>query len=125
MKSIREEEAPVVKIGSPHARTIRHLVAPWTLGSKNIWLGTVIVEPGNTSNLHAHENNEEVFYCVSGSGKIKVEDEEAMFEPNMAIYVEKGFFHQLINSGDEPLKVIAITSPPFTHDGFQKDHELK
>ena len=124
MKVICEREAIADKFKTPHARTIRHLVAPWTLGSQNIWLGTVVVEPGNTSNLHAHENNEEVFYCLFGSGKVKVDEEEFEFEPNIAVYVAKGSFHQLINDSDQPLKAIVVTSPPFTKEGFGKDHEL-
>lgn len=125
MKYIREEEAPGEIVGPPHARVLKHLAAPWTLGTQNLWLGTSTVEPGNTSNPHSHADLEEVFYCVSGRGRVRVDDEEVLFEPGTTVYIPVNSVHQLINDGDEPLKVVCVTSPPFIPEQFRKDHDLE
>ena len=78
---IKESEAPSEVIGPPYKRIIRHLSAPWTTGSKNVWIGTSSVDPGYTSNEHFHDGQEKIFYCVSGKGKIKVDSEIADMEP--------------------------------------------
>ena len=58
MYIIHEDSVEGDKIDVPFKRTIRHLSA--SLGSKKLWLGTSSVEPGNTSNPHAHKEQEEV-----------------------------------------------------------------
>jgi mannose-6-phosphate isomerase-like protein (cupin superfamily) len=125
MKYIREQDVEGDRIGPPHQRVIRHLVTPENMGSQYVWLGTSSVDPGFTSNAHAHEDQEEVFYCVSGKGRIKVDDEEMPLEPGVTVYVPPKGVHQLINDGDEILKVVSAVAPPFIPEKYRKDHALK
>ena len=67
MHYIREQDVEGDRIGPPNQRVIRHLVTPENMGSKYLWLGTSSVDPGFTSNAHAHEYQEEVFYCVQAA----------------------------------------------------------
>ena len=55
MKIVREQEIHGDHIEAPNKRVIKHLSAPWTLGSRNLWVGTSTVEPGNETNAHSHE----------------------------------------------------------------------
>lgn len=126
MNIVHESSVDGNKIDAPFKRTIRHIIAPWTVGSKNIWLGVVTIEPGYTSNPHFHEKQEEIFYCVSGKGRIRVDDEEQDFYPGMVCHVPAGCVHQLINlEGSEPLKFVATVSPAFEPEQFKKDHAIK
>jgi quercetin dioxygenase-like cupin family protein len=125
MKYIHEQEVEGDRIGPPHQRVIRHLVTPENMGSKFLWLGTSSVDPGFTSNAHAHEDQEEVFYCVSGRGRIKVDDEEAHLQPGAVVFCPPGSVHQLINDGDEILKVVSAVSPPFIPEKYKADHLIK
>lgn len=129
MKAIKMHEVNIKyinKIDSPYKRIIKHIVAPWTMGSENLWVGLTIIDPGNTSNIHSHQNQEEVFVVLSGRGKIMVNNEVANVEPGSVVFVPKGQVHQLINTdGEETLKVLPITSPPFIPDQFKKDHHIK
>ena len=72
MHYIREQDVEGDRIGPPHQRVIRHLVTPETMGSQHLWLGTSSVDPGFKSNAHAHDDQEEVFYCAAGKGRIIV-----------------------------------------------------
>ncbi|MGB9593429.1 MAG: cupin domain-containing protein [Anaerolineae bacterium] len=126
MKFIHEKDAEADYIGPPHQRVIRHLAAPWSMGTKNLWMGTSSVDPGFTSNPHSHEDQEEIFYCISGRGRIRVDDEEVALEPGMVVYVPPGAVHQLINvEGTEILKVLSAVSPPFIPEKYRKDHLIK
>lgn len=123
MKHLREHEVKGERFDPPHARTIKHLAAPWTLGTRNIWVGISEVDVGNTSNLHCHDDVEEIFYVISGHGRIRVGDEEEAIESGSCIYVPVGSPHQLINTGDETLKIVCAASPPFKLDKFDKIHK--
>jgi mannose-6-phosphate isomerase-like protein (cupin superfamily) len=122
MKHIKEHEVEGERFPPPHARVIKHLAAPWTLGTQNLWVGVSKVDPGSSSNMHAHDDMEEIFYVISGHGKIRVGDEEEPIEPGSCIYMPLNTPHQLINTSDETLKVLATTSPPFIPDKFKAIH---
>lgn len=126
MKFIRESDAPRENFDPPFKRTIVHMVAPWTVGSKHVWLGTCSYPPGFTSNPHSHAEQEETFFCIGGSGQIKVND--TLFDVSVgdAVYCAPGEVHQCINlNGTETFKVVAVVTPPFTPDSFKKDHSVK
>jgi mannose-6-phosphate isomerase-like protein (cupin superfamily) len=121
---IREQDVEGDRIAPPHQRVIRHLAAPWTLGTTQLWLGTSSVDPGFTSNAHSHEEQEEVFYCISGCGKIKVDDDVFDVEPGNVVFAPAKSVHQLINDGDEVFKVVAAVAPPFIPEKYREDHNL-
>lgn len=125
MKYIREQDVEGERIGPPYQRVIRMLVTPENMGSKNMSVDTSSVDPGFTSNAHSHEDQEEIFYCLSGRGRIMVDDEEMPLEPGVAVYVPPKSIHQLINDGDEILKVLSAVSPPFIPEKFKKDHNIE
>jgi putative monooxygenase len=107
-----------------NARVIKHLCAPWTLGAKNVWVGVIDYDPQRTSNMHSHEEQEEVFYCISGSGEIIVDGEKQTLEPGTTVYVAPRKMHQIINNTNEVLKVLSAVSPPFQPEQYAKDHNL-
>ena len=125
MKHVKEHEVEGERFEAPYARTIKHLAAPWTLGTTKLWVGVSKVDPGNTSNPHTHDDAEEIFYVISGHGRIRVGEEEEAIGPGSCIFVPVGNEHQLINTGDETLKVVAATAPPFELDKFDKAHLKK
>lgn len=125
MKHIKEYEVSGEIFDRPDAREIKHLVAPWTVGSTKVWMGITIIERESNSNMHKHDDSEEIFYVLSGSGSIKVGDEEENIVPGSCIYIPPNIFHQLINPGPERLRVLAVTSPSPTHAEFNNVHTQK
>ena len=126
MKFVRESEAPREVFDPPYKRTITHVVAPWTVGSQHVWLGTCAYPPGFTSNPHFHEENEETFFCISGSGQIKVNDQIFDVTVGDAVYCAPGETHQCLNlNGTEDFKVVAVVTPPFTQTSFKEVHTPK
>ncbi len=123
MKHVREHEVKGDRFDPPHGRTIKHLAAPWTFGTRNIWMGVSKVDPGSSSSLHSHDDGEEIFYVINGHGRIRVDEEEEAIEPGSCIYIPAGSSHQLINTSDETLKVVAAASPAFKLDKFDDLHK--
>jgi quercetin dioxygenase-like cupin family protein len=124
MKILHESEINGDVYTGEFARTIKHLSAPWTLGSQYIWMGLIDYEPHCTSNMHSHEIQEEVFYCISGAGEILVDGERQQIVPGTCVYVPPQKIHQIINNSDEVLKVLSTVSPPFKPEQYAKDHKF-
>jgi mannose-6-phosphate isomerase-like protein (cupin superfamily) len=124
MKHVREQDVAGIRAPAPHARTLKHLAAPWTIGSQNLWVGLSEVDPGSSSNAHSHERNEEVFYVVQGAGVIEVGSEGVEVGPGSVVVVPPGATHRLVNSGAEVLKVLCSVSPPFELADFDAKHRL-
>jgi len=90
------------------------LVDPTTVGSKNITMGMVVVEPGGICEPgHDHVDQEEVFFCVNGEGVVLIGDahEEWVMKPYDAVFIPPHTYHNLKNASNMPLTVIWIQSP--------------
>jgi mannose-6-phosphate isomerase-like protein (cupin superfamily) len=125
LKHIRENEVKGERFGPPHERTIKHLAAPWTMGTHNLWMGITEIDAGSSSSLHLHDDLEEIFFVIGGQGKIRVDNEEETIGPGSCIYIPIGCSHQLTNLGSETLKVVASASPPFDREKFDKVHRTR
>ncbi|MBE7002727.1 MAG: cupin domain-containing protein [Ruminococcaceae bacterium] len=68
------------------------------------------LEPGASIGRHVHEINYEVFYGLSGTGKVLYEDKEEPMLPGCCHYCPQGHDHSLVNDGAEPLSVFAIVA---------------
>jgi mannose-6-phosphate isomerase-like protein (cupin superfamily) len=124
MKHVKEHEVEGVRAAPPYARTLKHLVAPWALPAERMWVGMSKVDLGSRSNRHSHDQQEEIFYVVSGRGEIEVGEEKQAVEPGSIVVVPPTLSHSLINTGDETLKVLSVVSPPFEKSDFEQKHKL-
>ncbi len=78
-------------------------------------MGVVLLQPGKGHVRHNHPGTEEILYVVSGQGKQMIDIDGEQWEPISAgdmIHIPADIFHATINSGWEPLKMIAVYSPP-------------
>lgn len=125
MKHIREHEVAGIRVPEPHARTLKHLIAPWNGGSERLWIGMTKIDPRSSSNAHSHPRKEEIFYVVSGRGEIAVASERQAIEGGSIIMIPPGTEHQLFNDGDETLKVLSIVSPAFDPSEFDLQHLIR
>lgn len=124
MKHTHESKVEAIRAPEPNPRTLKHLAAPWTIGTQNLWVGLSEVDPGSQSNPHSHEKTEEVFYVVSGEGFIVVGDERLAVSAGSVVVAPPGDTHQLQNPGDEILKVLCSASPAFVREDFDLTHNL-
>ena len=123
VEHVRAHEVEGVRAPPPHARTLKHLAAPWTIGSPNLWIGMSEIDPGSSSNAHAHEN-EEAFFVVSGYGAVEVDGETVDVGPGSLVLVPPSVTHRLRNGGYEVLRVLCCVTPAFERAVFEDRHLL-
>ena len=75
-------------------------------GESKIMRGTLV--PGTSIGFHAHTENAEIIYILSGKGKCLFEDTEEVLLPGDCHYCPKGTSHSLINNGVENLEFFAV-----------------
>lgn len=114
VKYITEKEVKGDVFPKPYARTIKPLAAPWTLGTKNIWLATDEIEPHSASDPHMHTDQEEVLFFLSGKGRVRVDKEEIEVGPGHCVLLPIGSVHEVINDYESILRFIAVVAPPFS-----------
>jgi mannose-6-phosphate isomerase-like protein (cupin superfamily) len=77
-------------------------------GVKTLTLGIVEVAPGHHTPLHKH-NCEEVYYVLSGRGKVRVDNREYEIEEGDAVYIPENTPHCVYNvDHSKILKYIAV-----------------
>ena len=83
-------------------------------GARQLWAGTVTVEPGARTGAHHHGELESVIYVVSGRARMRWGERlefTAEAGPGSFIFVPPYVPHQEINaSGDEPLHCVLARS---------------
>lgn len=73
-------------------------------------LAHAIVAAGQTSALHSLKTSE-VYYILSGTGEMYIDEEIQQVEPGDAIYIPPNAKQFIRNSGVEPLAFICIVDP--------------
>lgn len=91
-------------------RDTYYLIDPESSPSENLTMGHTIIYPTGKTTGHAHDDREEVYYVLSGTGKMVVGDDEFPIRAGDALYVPFGEFHVTYNTGNQPMAVIWVTA---------------
>ncbi len=93
-------------------RKVFRLVDKELVNSEHLVAGLTIFEPGEASSWHNHPGSEEVNIVFRGHGELVDDGQRVPFSQNDWMFIPKGVYHQHINTGDEPLWLIWIYTPP-------------
>ena len=85
----------------------------------NIQLVLMSLKPGEEIGEEVHQDIDQFFRIDSGNGKCIINGNEYELTNGSAIIVPKGSKHNIINNGNEPLKLYTIYSPPNHKDGVE------
>jgi mannose-6-phosphate isomerase-like protein (cupin superfamily) len=114
MVIINRDEAEIIR--TPHGSELRPLVDRTTSKITQCSLAEEVLPPGCSVSPHHHLEMEEIYYIVSGSGLMKVADDEKQVVPGDAIYVPRGSRHTLINNGTEDIRLLVTCGPAFFYE---------
>jgi mannose-6-phosphate isomerase-like protein (cupin superfamily) len=95
---------------------IRELLAHRNSSIRHQSLAEARVAPGQTTTPHYHPRTEEIYYILSGEGKMRIGDELRRVGPGDAVAIPPGQTHQITNAGDETLKFLCCCAPGYEHD---------
>ncbi|HET9533359.1 MAG TPA: cupin domain-containing protein [Blastocatellia bacterium] len=103
-------------INTRHGSEIRPLIDRTTSAITQCSLAEEILPPGKSVTPHLHRQLEEVYYILSGYGRMTVGDEQRDVGPGDAIYIPRGNRHTLENTGDEPIRLLLVCGPAFFYE---------
>jgi mannose-6-phosphate isomerase-like protein (cupin superfamily) len=96
----------------PARRLTQNLVggaAP--IQASNFSMGNVTLDPDGGQVPWHNQEQEEVYFIVSGTGEMCLGEERQTVTSGQAVYIPSGIFHQLTNIGHEPLRMIYCYGP--------------
>ena len=84
---------------------------------KNLQLVLMTLPAGCDIGEEVHEDRDQFFRIEEGEGEIHIDGTVHEVEDDIAVIVPAGARHNVVNTGDEPLKLYTIYAPPEHKDG--------
>lgn len=109
---IHSEEIPWSQPPEHYDAFSKFLINKDTCGSKHFDFRVSIYQPRGYAAEHSHQNSEQIYYIISGTGLVTLGDEKFVVKPNDAIFIPIGIRHSISNSGFEDLVFVLATTPP-------------
>ena len=116
---VNRERASAIK--TPHGSELRPLIDRTTSGITQCSLAEEMLPPGRAVTPHHHRELEEIYYILSGRGRMTVGEESSEVAAGDAVYVPRGHRHTLENTGDEPIRLLVVCGPAFFYEDEIKE----
>jgi mannose-6-phosphate isomerase-like protein (cupin superfamily) len=98
--------------------SIRELAGPAWTAARNQSLAEATLPPGGETAEHYHPRAEELYYFVSGAGRMRLGDagEGEPVGVGDCVVIPPGVAHKLWNPGPDPLVLLCCCSPAYSDD---------
>jgi mannose-6-phosphate isomerase-like protein (cupin superfamily) len=91
----------------PARRWTRNLVGGASpIQCENFCMGYVILEPNGGQVPWHNQEQEEVYFVIHGTGEMCLGEERLTVTSGQCIYIPPQVYHQLTNTGDEPMTML-------------------
>lgn len=111
----RLADAPVEEF---HRLRTHILMDAGEMGSRNMSVTWIDVPGGVEQDLHSHEEAEQVYIVVRGSGRMTVAGDTQEIAPGDLVLVPPATDHSIANDSDDELSCASVQSPPVSADEF-------
>ena len=109
----RANAAPfITKDGSQ----IRELLAYRNSVIRNQSLAEATIPVGSATQEHYHPKSEEIYYILTGTGRMKLDGELRDLLPLDAIAIPPGARHKIWNTGSVPLVLLCCCAPAYENE---------
>ena len=96
---------------------IFELLRPETSDIRNLSVASGYLKPKQKALPHYHKKSEEVYYVISGDGKVRIGDNVEKISEGSAAHIPAGVVHALENmSTKTEMRILAISAPPYSDD---------
>jgi len=107
----------VLEAGEAHWRRSNQMGVPNTdlakqLEATNLGARLWRLEPGQASTRHRHRSQEELYFLLEGTGRIRIDGDLLTLSPQDAVLVEPGTVRQLFNDTEADQLWLAVGAPP-------------
>jgi mannose-6-phosphate isomerase-like protein (cupin superfamily) len=96
--------------------SVREIAGPAPGNAANQSLAEATVQPGGETAEHFHRASEEIYTVVSGTGRMRLGDQESDLRPGDTVVIPPGIRHKLWSGPAQPLVVLCSSSPPYSHE---------
>ena len=110
--NLHERESFITADGS----SIREVAHPSWTPAEHQSLAEATLEAGGATAEHYHPRAEELYYFVSGTGRMRLGAQESDVVPGDCVVIPPGTPHKLINTGAERLVLLCCCAPAYSHD---------
>ena len=110
--NIEDVPACTTKDGSE----IRELLAHRNSCIANQSLAEARLAVGGSTQPHYHPKTEEIYYLLSGTGRMRIGDVLHDVGPGDAVAIPPGAVHEITNTGDQVLTFLCCCAPAYEHD---------
>ena len=98
---------------------------------KHLQLVLMTLPPGCDIGEEVHEDRDQFFRIEEGEGVVRIDGVDNRVEADFAVIVPAGARHNVINTGEAPLRLYTIYGPPEHKDGVvhrdkeqaERDHD--
>jgi mannose-6-phosphate isomerase-like protein (cupin superfamily) len=109
----RLSDAPVTEV---HGLRPHILMDAGELGSRNLSVNWLQVPPGVKEELRSHEEAEQVYVVVSGTGTMSATGDTQTLGAGDLVLIPPATDHSVANDGSEPLALVSVQSPGVSAD---------
>jgi mannose-6-phosphate isomerase-like protein (cupin superfamily) len=96
----------------PARRRTQNLVGGVSpIQAKQFCMGNVTLDPRGGQVPWHNQEQEEIYFVVSGTGEMCLGAERQELHAGQAVYIPSGVYHQLTNTGKSPLRMIYCYGP--------------
>lgn len=83
---------------------------------KNIQLVLMAIQPGEDIGEEVHDDRDQFFRVEKGNGEVLIDGNRSKVKSDDAIIVPAGARHNIVNTGEEPLRLYTLYAPPEHRD---------
>jgi mannose-6-phosphate isomerase-like protein (cupin superfamily) len=84
---------------------------------KNLQLVLMSLAPGEEIGEEVHEDRDQFFRVEAGTGEVRIDGKPSPIEDDDAVIVPAVARHNIVNTGNDPLRLYTIYGPPEHRDG--------
>ena len=83
----------------------------------HLQLVVMALKPGEEIGLETHEHGDQFFRVEAGNGEAILNGETHKLQDGSIVVIPSGVEHNIVNTGEKPLKLYTIYAPPHHLDG--------
>ena len=83
----------------------------------HLQLVLMTLQPGEEIGEEVHEDRDQFFRIEEGRGEVRIDGAANKVEDDFAVIVPAGARHNVVNTGDAPLRLYTLYGPPEHRDG--------
>jgi mannose-6-phosphate isomerase-like protein (cupin superfamily) len=83
----------------------------------HLQLVVMSIQPGDEIGEEVHDDTDQFLRIEVGRGEVVINSRSSVVEGDSGIVVPAGARHNVVNTGDKPLKLYTIYAPPHHADG--------